>query len=84
MPWTRKHIVCPCGELRKTFPIRPLKPCPLPEEILSANGFQSTDPILTGPLTRDDFDVWLRKRPSPGDDSITYEMWQASPEPKLE
>ena len=75
---------CPCGELRKTFPIRPLKPCPIPEEILSANGFQSTDPILTGPLTRDDFDVWLRKRPSgtsPGDDSITYEMWQASPEP---
>jgi hypothetical protein len=53
-------------------------------DVLSANGFQSDDPFLMGPLTRDDFDVCLHKRPSgtsPGDDSISNEMWQASPEP---
>ena len=81
------RYLCACGELRKTFPVRPLQPCPIPDEILRSHGFNSDRPILTGPLSRDDFDVWLRKRPSgtsPGEDFISYEMWQASPAPMKE
>jgi hypothetical protein len=81
------RYLCPCGEIRKTFPVRQLKPCPIPDEILIARGFQSADPVITCALSREDFDVWLRKRPagtSPGEDIISYEMWQASPEPMKE
>jgi hypothetical protein len=81
------RYLCPCGEIRKAFPVRPLQPCPIPDEILSVHGFQRDNPILTGPLSRGYFDVWLRKRPtgtSPGEDLISYEMWQASPEPMKE
>ncbi|MBL6911070.1 MAG: hypothetical protein ISR34_11690 [Pirellulales bacterium] len=78
------RYVCECGTIRSSFPTKPLKQCPVPDDLLRAHGFQSTEPILTAFLERDDFDAWLRKRPagtSPGEDTISYEMWQASPEP---
>jgi hypothetical protein len=54
------RYLCPCGEIRKAYPVRPLQPCPIPDEMLSAHGFQRGSPILTGPPSRGDFDVWLR------------------------
>ena len=78
------RYVCTCGEVRKSFPTRPLQKCPVPDDLLRSFGFQTTEPILTAFLEREDFDAWLRRRPtgkSPGEDTISYEMWQAAPEP---
>jgi len=58
------------------------KDCPVLDELFQNNILDPQDARLTQHLTREDFDYWLRRLPhdkSPGDDELTYEMWQEAP-----
>jgi len=59
-----------------------LDDCSVPDELFQNNILDPRDARLTQHLTREDFDYWLRQLPhdkSPGDDELTYEMWQEAP-----
>ena len=54
------RYLCACGELRKKFPVRPLDPCPVPDDLLRKQGFQSNDPDHYTPPQQRGFRVNLR------------------------
>jgi len=71
-----------CSAIYRTLPLRSLDDCPVPDELFQNNIPDPQDARLTQHLTREDFDYWLRQLPhdkSPGDDELTYEMWQEAP-----
>jgi len=52
------------------------------DELFQNNILDPRDACLTQHLTREDFDYWLRQLPhdkGPGDDELTYEIWQEAP-----
>jgi len=71
-----------CSAIHCTLPLRSLDDCPVPDELFQNNILDPRDPRLSQHLTREDFDYWLRQLPldkSPGDDVLTFEMWQEAP-----
>ena len=62
--------------------MRSLDDCPVRDELFQNNILDPPDDRLTQHLTREDFDYWIRQLlhdKSPGDDELTYEMWQEAP-----
>ena len=60
-----------CSALHHTLPLRSLDDCPVPpDELFQNNILDPQDARLTQHLTHDK---------SPGDDELTYEMWQEAP-----
>jgi len=62
--------------------LRSLDDCPVPDELFQNNILDPRDARLTQHLTREDCDYWLRQLPhdkKPGEDELTYEMWQEAP-----
>ena len=57
---------------------------PVPHELFQNNILDPQDAHLTQHLTREDFDYWLQQLvhvKNPGDDELTYELWQKAPGP---
>jgi len=71
-----------CSAMHRTLSLRSLDDCPATDELFQSNILDLQDALLTQHLTREDFDYWLRQLPhdkKPGNDELTYEMWQEAP-----
>ena len=61
---TIKFFCHKCTEIYESASEQGLQPCPIPDTILTANGFDPKTPILTAPLTSADFETYRRQRPT--------------------
>jgi hypothetical protein len=84
---TIKFFCHKCTELYESVSEQGLQPCPIPDTILTANGFDSSTPILTAPLTSADFETYRRQRPTgraageeiDGIGGVPYDRWNDGP-----
>ena len=77
-----RHFCQTCSAIHCMLPLYSLDDCLVPDELFHHNILDSQDARLTQHLTREDFDHWLRQLShdkSPGDDELTYIMWQEAP-----
>jgi len=77
-----RYFCYTCSAIHCTLPLRSFDDCPVSDELFQNNILDPRDARLTQHLTREDLDYWLRQLPHdkrPGDDELTYEMWQEAP-----